>query len=224
MPPRKSATSSTPVQAPQIKWDVLEDAGESATLTNNSLFERVQLQHADMSAQTVDDVLFEQVVCKHINFGQSTITLGQLIDCQFHTCDFANTTLEKCYVRRVEFSGCRMLGINLPQLDGQDVVWRDCNVEWGRFEDAALKSTRFERCLLREASFGNSDLSGAVLYNCDLTRADFRGAKLAGTDLRGSTIDGIQISPYELQEVIVDSAQALQLVSIFGLVVKDSDG
>jgi hypothetical protein len=43
---------------------------------------------------------------------------------------------------------------------------------------------------------------------------------MKGTDLRGSTITRLQIGARELAGVIVDPAQAIQLIQLFGVVVR----
>jgi uncharacterized protein YjbI with pentapeptide repeats len=82
------------------------------------------------------------------------------------------------------------------------------------------RTVRFEHCALREASFDGSDLSGVVFDHCDLSGADFRNAKLKGADIRSSTITDLKVTGRDLAGLIVDPSQALQLIQLFGVVVR----
>jgi len=60
-----------------------------------------------------------------------------------------------------------------------------------------------------------------VFEDCDLARADLRRAVLRGADLRGSQLDGVQAGPEEFSGAIVDSAQALQIAGLLGIVIRE---
>lgn len=210
------------VQSPNIEQDALEDlTGQSIGLVDRAEFTAVKFRHCEMAHQDAEDVLFDQVVGTHTDISQVSLQLAQVLDSRFHTCDFANTTFEKAYLRRVQFLGCRLLGVVFQYADVQDVVVHRCQGDMCRFTDSTFKAVRFEHTSLRQASFANSKLAGVVFRHCDLSQADFRGASLRGADLRSSILDGIQVGTRELQGVIIDSGQAVQIARLFGVVVKD---
>jgi uncharacterized protein YjbI with pentapeptide repeats len=60
-----------------------------------------------------------------------------------------------------------------------------------------------------------------VFEECDLAGADLRLARLCGADLRGSRLDGVQAGPQEFKGAVVDSAQAVQLAGLLGIVVRE---
>ena len=84
-----------------------------------------------------------------------------------------------------------------------------------------LFRSRFEKCNLREASFEGADLSGVVFADCDLTLASFQGAKLNGTDFRTAQIDSIRIDGKALSGAIIAPLQAIQLIGLLGVQIKE---
>lgn len=170
--------------------------------------------------QDAEDLSFEQLQLSGVHLQQAQLKLLQAADTRCETVDLAGAVLEKAYLRRVEFQGCRLLGTSFLDADMQDVRFTRCMGNLLRVWNSACRSVRFEHCTLHEASFDGADLSGVVFDTCDLSGADFRNAKLKGTDLRGSTITNLKVGPRDLVGVIIDPAQAVQLIQLFGVVVK----
>ena len=115
----------------------------------------------------------------------------------------------------------RLLGAGLWESKLEDVFCYECNAERAMFSSAVFKATRFEKCNLREASFEGADLSGVVFADCDLTLASFQGAKLNGTDFRTAQIDSIRSDGKALSEAIIAPLQAIQLIGLLGVQIKE---
>lgn len=175
------------------------------------------------AAQSAEDVSFDQLDVRGGSFNAAELPLLQMADCRFDTTDFASCALEKAYVRRAEFVGCRLVGLQIGNADLADVRFVRCNARLLRCWESTAKSLRFEHCALQEASFDGSDLSGAVFAHCDLSGADFRNARLKGADLRGSTIAGIKLNSRDIAGAIIDPGQALELIQLFGVVVRSEE-
>ncbi|HJZ49999.1 MAG TPA: pentapeptide repeat-containing protein [Roseiflexaceae bacterium] len=150
---------------------------------------------------------------------RTVITPPQLLDVRLDGCDLAGAEWEKAHLRRVEFSGSRLVGLRLSDSSLEDVAIVKCNAELARFWSSSFKGVRFDHCVLREASFEGSDLSRVVFRGCDLGKADLRNTRLKGADLRGSTITGVQVGIKDLQGAIVTSSQAIQLAGLLGVMV-----
>jgi hypothetical protein len=50
-----------------------------------------------------------------------------------------------------------------------------------------------------------------------------RGSRLAGADFRGSIINGMQVGAPELKGAIIEPGQAVQVVDLLGVVVKEQE-
>jgi uncharacterized protein YjbI with pentapeptide repeats len=192
----------------------IEDRGEYAALS---------ISGSDLARQAATGVLFEQVRFRRVILNQTQLVKVRVFDARFEACDLSAADWEKAGLRRVEFVDCRLLGIQLPEAQLDDVLFKDCNAEEAVFVSAAFRAARFDQCNLRRASFEEADLTGVVFRQCDLTEANLCGAKLNGADLRGSNINGVRVGARELQGAIIDSTQAIQVTSLLGLVVRETD-
>jgi uncharacterized protein YjbI with pentapeptide repeats len=201
----------------------LAEVSQLDTLADQSGYTNQALIDCDFTQQSADDLLFEFVSCKHVSFNHTSLTLAQLFDVRLDGCDLAGAEWEKAHLRRVELSGCRLVGLKLSDSSLDDLLVSKCNVELARFWKCSFKAARFDHCVLREASFDGSDLSGVIFRDCDLSQADLRNTKLKGADLRGSTISGVQVGIRELQGVIVTSIQAIQLAGLLGMTIQEDE-
>jgi uncharacterized protein YjbI with pentapeptide repeats len=64
---------------------------------------------------------------------------------------------------------------------------------------------------------------GLIFSKHFLSEADLRGRKLNGADLRGSILKRAQVGAQELHGAIIDPTQALPIVSLLGLTIKELD-
>lgn len=211
------------VQPPQLPAAGAAEAQAAEFLEPRAAYVKQIWVGSRFDAQAAEDVSFDQLDLRNASFQEANLPLLQAADCRFDTCDFASCALDKAYMRRVEFNGCRLLGLKLADADLEDVRFSRCNARLARCWTTRCKSIRFEHCALQEASFDGSNLAGVVFYKCDLSGADFRNTKLKGADLRGSTIAGIKIDSKDLAGVIVDPNQALELIQLFGVTVQPEE-
>jgi uncharacterized protein YjbI with pentapeptide repeats len=208
------------IQPPQLPKQLSATAPGDERLHDHAAFTQCSLAGWDFSDQAADDALFEQAHLKRVTLARTQLTSAQMIDVQCDVCDFAGAEWEKTHLTRVEWAGCRLMGLKLMEAQISDVLFKECHAEFALFWSSVFKAARFERCNLSGASFQDADLSGVVFKECDLSRADLRGAKLAGADLRGSKLDGLNVGIKELQGAIIEPAQAALVVSLLGVTVR----
>lgn len=207
------------IQAPQLPKQLRAESIE--TLTDHAEYAALTVSGCDFTHQAVAHVVFEQSRLQRVIFNQTRLPHLRLIDARLEMCDLSGADWEKARFRRVEFSGCRMLGLQWPEAALDDVILRDCNLEGASLVLSKFKAARFEKCLLRDASFEGADLTDVVFQQCDLTGADLRGSTLSGADLRGSLLNRMQVGAKELQGAIIDPTQTIQVVGLLGLIVKE---
>lgn len=210
---------ATSIQPPQF-GTLAEDEAMPEVLVPRAAYTQQRWFNPQFAAQQADDVALAELDIRQGSFAAAELSLLQATDCRFDTTDFASCSLNKAYIRRVEFAGCRLIGLQLTDADLEDVRFSRCNGRLARFWSSSLKSVRFEHCTFPEASFDGSNLTGAVFYKCDLRGADFRNARLKGADLRGSLLAGLQVHSNELAGVIIDPAQALDLIQLLGVTIR----
>jgi uncharacterized protein YjbI with pentapeptide repeats len=157
--------------------------------------------------------------------GQAAEGLERLLmlDVKVEASDCSGAVWDRARLRRLTFTECRMVGIQLVETDLQDIEFVRCTLAGGLFIGAACRSISFRECVLREASFESAELAGARFTDCDLTGADLRGARLQGADFRSSTLSRVRVGQRELDGVIIDPSQAVQVVALLGVEVRDVD-
>jgi uncharacterized protein YjbI with pentapeptide repeats len=219
---QRKRANRTAIAPPQLPAQLAE-VSQLDTLADQSSYSQQALLDCNFASQSADDLLFEHVSCTRGSFNNTSLTLAQLFDVRLDGCDLAGAEWEKAHLRRVELSGCRLVGLRLSDSSLEDMQIVKSNAELARFWSCSFKAARFDHCVLREASFDGSDLSGVIFHNCDLSEADLRNTKLKGADLRGSTITGVQVGIKEIQGAIVTSSQAIQLAGLLGVTVKEDD-
>ncbi len=207
------------IQAPQLPkplpagaLDALEDYGEYANLS---------LSGSNLTEPKVIRPSFEHIWFRRVIFGPSQHAKPRFVDCRIEGCDLSGAAWDLARFRRIEFLGCRLIGAQFLNAEMEDVVFKDCNLGQAVFTLARFKAARFENCLLTQATFESADCSNVIFADCDLTQADLRQAKLSAADLRGSRLGGVQVGALELKGAIIDSAQAIQIASLIGLVVRE---
>jgi uncharacterized protein YjbI with pentapeptide repeats len=177
----------------------------------------------DCVGQQAAKVLFEQTHWQRVNVARTQLDGVRLVDTRLETVDCSGAIWRQARLRRVEFVECKLLGTQLLGAQFEHVLMRDCKLEGAVLAATKCKVVRFERCDLRGVSFEEADLTGVVFQQCDLSEADLRGSKLNGADLRGSILNRVQVGAKELHGAIIDPTQAVQVVSLLGLTVKELD-
>jgi uncharacterized protein YjbI with pentapeptide repeats len=198
--------------------------GNLQRLENQGEYTEFEIMGCDFTAQSANDVLFEQIHIHRAIFTQVHLTKLRFTDVCAEVCDFSSTNWENPRLRRVEFIGCRLLGVQWLEAQCDDVLFKDCILEGAVLVNTIYNAVHFEKCNLRSAILEESNLSGVVFSNCDLTNASLRASTLYKTDLRGSILNGVQANPQDLRGAIIEPAQAIQVVGLLGVKVQDYDG
>lgn len=212
------------LEAPQLPTQLAPRWIDEGEIGDHFVVAEALVDSLDAHSCEAEDVSFDRAVLKRVDLGESQLRLLQLLDVRLEGCDLASARWEKAHIQRAELLSCRLVGFSLLDAQCDNMLIQRCNAEAGRFWNTSFRASRFEHCSLKAASFENSDLSGVLFHKCDLREADLRRAKLKGADIRGCQIDGAQIGVSELKGLIVSPAQAVELASLFGVVVRAEEG
>lgn len=145
----------------------------------------------------------------------------QTMEVMWEQCDVSNTKMYESNWWKVKMVNCKLVGTHVNASILENVEFDSVKAEYLQVRYGKLRNVVFKDSDLKMADFSNSDLSGCVLKNCDLQEAEFYGAKLVGTDLRGSNLDKIKLSVVEIKGAIVTSVQAMYLMNLLGVEVRD---
>ncbi len=190
----------------------LEDATELIALS---------IAECDFTGQSASAVVIEQVLFRHAQLCRVRLPRMRMSDTRVEASDLSSAIFQKARWNRVVFTGCRLTGIQLPEFNGADILFKDCTMESALFTAGRFRSVRFERCTLRRVFFEKMNLTGAVFLKCDMAGVDFPNSELKGADFRGSEVGEMHVEGRQLQGTIIDPLQAIQIVSLLGVSVKE---
>jgi uncharacterized protein YjbI with pentapeptide repeats len=206
------------IQAPRLPKPL--PSGTLDHLADGAGIMQVALSDVDLGQHSASNLLFEQVLLRRVRLMQARLPRLRLFDVRCELCEFSGADLEGSRWRRIALHECRLMGANLIGASCEDVIWRECKADGILFAGAKFKATRFERCSFQGASFEGAGLSCVVFQDCDLSQANLSGAKLEGADLRGSLLNGMRAGVQQLQGVTIDPHQAVQVVAVLGIRVR----
>jgi uncharacterized protein YjbI with pentapeptide repeats len=208
------------LQSPRLPAEMVP--GAVRTLEDGAEYVAMVMEDCDFRGQSAESVVFDGVLFQHSSLNRSRLVRTRISDTKLEASDLSETIWQKARWNRVEFIGCRLTGIQLPEFNGQDVLFKGCPMEGAMFTTGRFRSVRFERCNLRSSLFEKMDLTGTTFSGCDLTGADLLGSTLKGVDFRGSGLVDMRVEGRQLQGTIIDPLQSIQVASLLGISVRES--
>ena len=218
--PRKRVSQFADIAAPQLPSLPELQSVSSLKLEDGGAYTHMLVAHVDLSGQGAEDLLLEQAVWRGVQLNETSLRGSQCIDVRFDACALLNADWEKMHFQRVEYLNSRLTGLRLIEARLENTVVYRCQADFALFWSARFRDVRFEECQMQETSFAGADLTGTIFRNCDLSRADMLGAVMTGVDLRGSNLSGMQIGVKELKGVIIEPQQAIDLITLLGVIVR----
>lgn len=198
-------------------------AGEPEPLAEHTQIYQSVLTGLDYNGFTAGGLILEQVKARKVQLMRSKLPGLRIVDSILEMCEVSGSQWETGFFRRVVFKDCRLLGAQLLDAIFEDVEFINCQAESLAVVSAKFKNCRFQKCELTKAIFDSADASKVVFDRCNLTSANFHLAKLKDTDFRTSDIGGLQVGVTEMQGAIIAPHQALQVIGLLGVAVRDID-
>lgn len=162
---------------------------------------------------------FFEVILEKVQMDGTDFPHVRFDDTSFVDCNLANSIWDEASFQRVALAGCRMVGLRCNDSSGEDIHFKDCNLQLCQFRFAKLKRAKFEDCNLTGADFFSAELDGAIFENCQLEGTDLSNCKLKGADIHSCEINGLRIQTPSLAGLRVSREQAIQLAAMTGLTV-----
>lgn len=211
------------LKAPQIPKKLKAAALTANFFHSDDEYSELAFASGRFQLQEIEHLGLRQIRFQDVTLDDSVLYSPSLVDVHLERCSLTNATCERLIARRVEFVGCRLLGLNVTDGHFQNVTFRDCDVQLARFRFSSFDSVIFNECNLTDANFQGADLSGVRFEKCNLSNAEMSQAKLTGTDFRTSTIEGLRVGPKEVVGAVVDHFQAAYMASLLGLIIRDDN-
>ncbi len=207
--------------APRLDLDRLED-NFAAQIASGSVYDARLSSSQLPPLHSERDQRVSIIGCALENVSLSDTNARKLLlsDVRIQGSDFANIDCAAGSFERVEVIGTRLTGAIWNEAKWKSVLFRECRMDLAMARMAVTQDCVFENCNLTQADFYAADLTGAIFRRCDLSRADIALAKLTGADIRDCRIDGMRGTPAAMEGLTISPDQAVLLISLFGVIVK----
>lgn len=178
------------------------------------LFQNQTLSDVDIALVEIRGCIF--VNCKFVNchFFKADFT-----DIVFNSCDLSNCTFSECTFHRVEFESCKLTGSGFGEAYLRNTTFNQSKCSYIDLSRSNIKATQFLNCDMANTHISYSKLS-AVFKDCSLSGSNLFHTPLHGLNFTSCNIEGICVAIEDLKGVIVNSAQAIDLSVLMGLVVE----
>ena len=172
--------------------------------------DEVLLRDIDATKVNVPALIIDGSVIEKVTFLQAQLVRVSAKDMRVKQSDLSSVVFNDGQFNRVEFSTCRMTGVDFSKATLHDVIFRGCKLDLANFRFADLRRVRFIDCTLSETDFMGATLHDVGFQTCTLEKTVFDRAKCTQVDLRGSQL--IEISGWgSLKGATIDD---LQLITI----------
>lgn len=194
------------------------------------------LINADMNECDVNGFHFFDETIDGLNISDVEISGCIFINCKFRNCTFEGVSFNNCIfegcdlsllymsqgaIMRTEIKNSKILGINLTFAIINNVLIESTVCRFANFSEARFSYVEFKSCDMNSSSIDKCRLKQTVFGNCNLTGTNFCHTSLKSIDLRTNELNGLVLVGGELDGSIVDTAQAIGLVKLLGVEVRD---
>lgn len=197
-------------------------------LAHHSIKEDQRLIGIECHDETIKDTLFKHVDVRQsrftaIQFDHCDFEKASFVDCVFERCDFSNSKFKSAYFERCVYIECKAIGCDFSSTNIKHVAYRESNLKYAFFEQSHIESSLFDHCELTEASFAGVVFKQMEMLESQFIRNNFFKTSLKQIDFSNCVFSAPLVSDHqsELKGIIVNPMQALELVSLWGIVIKE---
>lgn len=209
-----------------MKKNVIDEPSFHEELTEGSekeLTREDRIYGKSFTGITLENVLgmrFSECKFDHVTFTGSMRSLD-LADVIFDGCDLSNVNFSESGLRRVLFRHCRLVGTDCSLSSFQHVQMEGCRCTYLNLNGAVLKHVSLSACDFTDASVNDCRVSDLRLSENVFVHTEFLSTPLKDLDFSDSEMHGISVNPQSVSGMIVNASQAVELVSLLGIVVKE---
>lgn len=175
---------------------------------------------SECALDDVQGMRFSECRFDHVTFTGSMRSLD-LADVIFEGCDLSNMNFSETSLRRVVFRHCRLIGTDCSLSSFQHVKMEGCRCSYLNLNGASIRHVLLSSCDFTDAAMNDCRINGLQLSEDILVHTEFLGTQLKDLDFSDSTLQGISVNPQSVPGMIVNASQAVELVSLLGIVVKE---
>lgn len=186
----------------------------------NTAFSSLELSDVAANGTVFENVVLRSCAFERVNLSNCTFT-----DVLFSGCRFVRCDMGRSWLNRVDLCSCSAPGLSFLKGRLSGVSLADSQLAYADFSEAAVDQLVASETKLSEASFHATRLRHLALGGCDLSRATFFRTSLSGVDLSACDVSGLRVSSdlRELRGAVIGSDQAVELIGLLGIQIKEED-
>lgn len=192
-----------------------EDSTITGISCSNTLIDRCDYKNIDIRKSYFENMSFD-----HCNFEKASF-----VDVVFETCDLSNSVFKGAYFERCQFIHCKGVGIDMSKSLLKHVSFEHSNLRYAYFEFAKLNDVEFIQVNLADVSFSEVQFKNFSAHQSKFINNNFFMTMLDKIDFSDNDFLNPIVSNnfIELKGIILNSLQAVDLVRLLGVVIRDSE-
>lgn len=187
-----------------------------SSLTNQMDYQDLHIINTPTNELIISNVTFDGCIFDKIDFKNIKLINVNMIDVIFNNCDLSNQQFN--YLNRVEFNNCKLLGCNFNK-DIKDILFNECSGRYLNFSTINLQKVIFVNNIIKDSYFNETNLINTIFNNNNLDNSELNKITHKSLDLSTNSIQGIKIDIPSLKNLIINEYQALDIISILGVIV-----
>jgi fluoroquinolone resistance protein len=184
-------------------------------------------KNLNLSQQRIESKVFEDCEFSDCNFSETIFQKCEFTNCSFSRCDFSLAKPEFSQFRGVQFTECKMIGIDWARASWPKVAFFSplkfikCIINDSFFLELTLKEIVIQDCRAHDVDFRNGNFSGANFTNTDFRNSLFEKTNLTGTNFTGAINYSIDISLNTITKAKFSRQEAIRLLDSLGIELVD---
>lgn len=198
-----------------LEPEMLTDAYE-VNDTNNDFYKFTKITiDEELNNVSFDNCVFEE--CTFLgNMEKCTF-----YNCRFYKCEFSNIKMVSASIHSVLFEQCHMIGLDFIDSFIRYGEFKDNNMRYTMFSATKLLDSKMQDNNMQNGTFASMEFKEIEFINNDFSNIEVIDTSMMGINIASNKIDGIKIQPELVRGMIVTEVQAIELISILGVILDD---
>ena len=168
------------------------------------------------------NIEIQKSIFKNCVFRNCSFENTSFIDVIFECCDLSNCKFTGSYFERCRFSSCKCIGIDMSGSIVKQVSFELSNFQFSNFNKIKMTDALFKSVNFTESSMSEAKLNRFEAVKSKFIKNNLFKTMLAGVDFTDSEFVAPTVSapPVELKGAVINTSQAIDLIGLWGVVVK----
>ena len=161
---------------------------------------------------------FEKCVFSSCHFEKASF-----IDVIFKSCDLSGSSFRDAYFERCQFLACKCIGVDMSDTRIKQVSFSQTKLSYSYFDRTKISDVLFDQVDFTEASMIEARISRFEACQSIFVKNNFFQTMLSSVDFSPNEFVApvVSMPPQELKGAILSASQAADLISLWGIIVKN---